>query len=48
MDPAEILGSFDRFLLKEEARRFFRKIRLSPILWEPFKDSTPSNTVIGH
>ncbi len=32
------LGSFDRALLKEEARRrFFRKIRRSPIQWEPFK-----------
>ncbi len=26
----------------------FRKIRLSPIVWEPFKDSVPSRTVIGH
>jgi hypothetical protein len=42
------LSSFDRSSLKREARWFFRKIRLSPILREPFKISTPSNTVIDY
>jgi hypothetical protein len=41
-------GSFDRSLLKEEAQRYFRKIRPSPIMGKPFKDFAPSNTVIGH
>jgi|688.fasta_scaffold1195912_1 hypothetical protein len=36
MDLAEI-GSFDRSLLQEVSRRLFRKIRLPPILREPFK-----------
>jgi len=36
MDLAK-LGSFNRSSLKREAQRFFGKIRLPPILWEPFK-----------
>ncbi len=42
------VGSFDRSLLKEGSRRLFRKIRPSSILWEPFKDSASSYTVISH
>ncbi len=41
-------GSFDRSLLKKEARMFFRKIRLFPILCEPFKDSAPPFTAGGY
>ncbi len=39
---------FDRPFLKETSRRVFRKIRLSPIEWEPFNSRAPSRTVIAH
>ncbi len=42
------VGSFHRTLLKETSRRVFRKIRLPPIEWEPFKARVPSRTVIAH
>ncbi len=42
------VGSFDRFLLKETWQMLFRKIRPSPIEWEPFKARVPSCTVIAH
>jgi hypothetical protein len=43
------VGSFDRSLWKESLRRLFRKIRPSPIDWEPFKAMTlgcPSKIVL--
>ncbi len=42
------IRSFDKSSLKGEARWLFRKFRPTPISWEPFKDSAPSCTVIGH
>ncbi len=42
------LGSFHRSSLKEASRRLFRKIRPSPIEWEPFNARAPSRTVIAH
>ncbi len=42
------LGSFHRSSLKEVSRRLFRKIRMSPIEWEPFNARAPSRTVIAH
>ncbi len=42
------LGSFDKSSLKREAQRFFGKICLSPILWQPFKVTVPSCRVIGN
>ncbi len=41
-------GSFDRPFLNEASWRFFRKIRPSPIEWEPFKERALSRTVIAH
>jgi hypothetical protein len=41
------LGSFDRSLLKREARRFLEK-SARPRLWEPVKDSAPSRTADGN
>ena len=35
-------------LLKEASRRVFRKIRPSPIEWEPFNARAPTRTVIGY
>ncbi len=42
------VGSFHRSLLKEALRRVFRKIRPSPIEWEPFNARAPSRIVIAH
>ncbi len=42
------LGSFHSSSLKEASRRLFRKIRPSPIEWEPFDARAPSRTVIAH
>ncbi len=36
------LGLFDRSSLKSEVRRFLEN-RLSPMLWEPFKDTAPTH-----
>ncbi len=47
MDPAKV-SSFDRSLLREASWRLFRKIRPSPIEWEPFKEMAPSRTVFAH
>jgi hypothetical protein len=41
IDPAEIIGSFERSLLKRNARRVFRKIHPSPIFCEPVKVTAP-------
>ncbi len=35
-------------LIKERDAEVFRKIRPSPILWEPFKDSAPPRTAAGN
>ncbi len=42
------LGSFDRSSLKREAQLSFVKIRLSSILWEPFKFTATSWTLISN
>jgi hypothetical protein len=34
--------------IKERGAEVFRKIRMSPILQEPIKDSTPPRTVAGN
>jgi hypothetical protein len=34
--------------IKERRAKVFRKIRLSPILQEPFKDSAPPPTTVGY
>ncbi len=47
MDPAQI--RFIRLVvIKEWGAEIFRKIRLSPMLWEPFKVTAPSSTAVGY
>ncbi len=45
MDPAEM--GFIRKAFKESGAEVLRKIRPSPILWEPFKVSAPPRTAVG-
>ncbi len=47
MDPAEIRFIRKTFI-KERGSEVFRKIRPSPILWEPFKDSATPRTSVGN
>jgi hypothetical protein len=46
MDPLK-LGSFDRYLLKREAQRFFEKLPI-PHPARAFKDSVPSLSAVGN
>ncbi len=47
MDPAEIRFIRKAFL-KERGAEISRKIRPSPILWKPFKDSRSLRTAVGN
>ncbi len=41
-------GLIRKLFIKGRGAEVLRKIGLSPILWEPFKDSAPSRTAVGY
>ncbi len=45
--PAYALHSIGQVVIKEWGVEIFRKVRPSPMLWEPFKVTVPSRTAVG-